>query len=709
MKKWPGDILERLEKNPKIGPWVAARRGPIMVIVEEELHEAEKLPYWYSRPSDFVVDPQYRVTEAELGDWPPPPYRGKYYGQDAWSTALWAYRDLPAWKQLEAEARKYNAYEDKRFEASDYPAVPSDIVAEILETMRKYSSHAGVIDEGRRDRKYRSIYTLARAREHLRQRMGQLRAYIADFEVIQAQLDSWSDQEILDQLRDYAARAGGNYHYGYLARAALSHRGYRWGGRRGWVPDYQKPLPSWSDIWEEKATLDDYNRIKAENERASEQDSLESHKRTLGSFKRARLYLDRFYGPKSLAPTKSNLTRELRKQGGLEKYQSVEVTFRDGEIFFRPCKDCYAASRGSRYTKDDKRRIKDLDQGLLWALEFIDRMSRHDPEKMTESNQFFEIHRKTSDAAWKAVTEPDPGGFQIPTVEDLTPDVKHKSPTPGLDAQLDSIQILFRDNTGSLGLWGIPHRLREDIQQAPRDLWDRRSELGWIWLGSPGWWGKYPKADQAKIAAYLETWADMVPASPGEWGKPPEGPAQQRIQKVLRLLDINEITRWDIDQDHIAQTLYSHARGIREDPGYGGWPEEKRKAVLVAAGLIRRYTALQPPKSRTDNPRAVVEADACANVEALLARCREGIHAGNIIAWGWEHPQQEPIAAEELTEGAGYRALNLGWLGEGARDADVKRARWYKASHSSGFIPSKATAWVLADEGKGPTWFKVAR
>ena len=79
---------------------------------------------------------------------------------------------------------------------------------------------------------------------------------------------------------------------------------------------------------------------------------------------------------------------------------------------------------------------------------------------------------------------------------------------------LDSVQILFRQND-TMSLWGLPHGLRPG--QSPRDLQEVNNTKGWIWLGTPGWWGSISRSDIEKIRKFLEGVGDMVPFHPGEW------------------------------------------------------------------------------------------------------------------------------------------------------------------------------------------------
>lgn len=88
-------------------------------------------------------------------------------------------------------------------------------------------------------------------------------------------------------------------------------------------------------------------------------------------------------------------------------------------------------------------------------------------------------------------------------------------------ADLGSIRILFRA-PDTLDLWGIPYLMRRDVGQAPRHLF--RSEVpgagaGWIWLGSPGWYGHLSRDEQALVREYVEAarGRDEIPGHPYEW------------------------------------------------------------------------------------------------------------------------------------------------------------------------------------------------
>lgn len=87
---------------------------------------------------------------------------------------------------------------------------------------------------------------------------------------------------------------------------------------------------------------------------------------------------------------------------------------------------------------------------------------------------------------------------------------------------LDSIVILYRDR--NLGLWGISYPMRRDIGQEPRHLDAAGNTKGWIWLGSPGWFGSMNAAEMEATRAFLAKCGDLVPGNPFEWSRIKEDP-----------------------------------------------------------------------------------------------------------------------------------------------------------------------------------------
>lgn len=79
---------------------------------------------------------------------------------------------------------------------------------------------------------------------------------------------------------------------------------------------------------------------------------------------------------------------------------------------------------------------------------------------------------------------------------------------------LNSIKTIYRD--ANLALWGIPYKMRSEVGQQPRDLDRARNTKGWVYLGSPGWWGTISREDQAAIKEWFA--GIDVPGSWYEWG-----------------------------------------------------------------------------------------------------------------------------------------------------------------------------------------------
>lgn len=85
-------------------------------------------------------------------------------------------------------------------------------------------------------------------------------------------------------------------------------------------------------------------------------------------------------------------------------------------------------------------------------------------------------------------------------------------------ADLDSIKVLFRRDD-SLELFGVPYKMRPG--QGAKDIFRAGNTKGWIWLGSPGWWGSMTKGEQALVKAFLAKHKDDVPTGPNEWSTLP--------------------------------------------------------------------------------------------------------------------------------------------------------------------------------------------
>lgn len=85
-----------------------------------------------------------------------------------------------------------------------------------------------------------------------------------------------------------------------------------------------------------------------------------------------------------------------------------------------------------------------------------------------------------------------------------------------MSLRLDTIRTLWRQSD-TMALWGIPYRMRHDIGQSPCDLFEARNTDGWIWLGSPWWYGPYRAGEILKIVSFLSLHSDNIPDNPGEW------------------------------------------------------------------------------------------------------------------------------------------------------------------------------------------------
>lgn len=104
-------------------------------------------------------------------------------------------------------------------------------------------------------------------------------------------------------------------------------------------------------------------------------------------------------------------------------------------------------------------------------------------------------------------------------------------------ALLATAHVLWRQ-PDTLALWAIPHPMRPG--QSPRDLWENRLRPderkravgwhgatqvspgpldGWMYLGSPGWWGNLSEDEQRTVEAFLAPLraAGCVPTHPNEW------------------------------------------------------------------------------------------------------------------------------------------------------------------------------------------------
>lgn len=79
-----------------------------------------------------------------------------------------------------------------------------------------------------------------------------------------------------------------------------------------------------------------------------------------------------------------------------------------------------------------------------------------------------------------------------------------------------TIVILYRQ-PDTMSLYGIPYGMRADVGQQPRDLDRPERRDGWIWLGTPGWWGSMSPGRQRAVQAYLEPLQGIIPTGPAEW------------------------------------------------------------------------------------------------------------------------------------------------------------------------------------------------
>ena len=78
---------------------------------------------------------------------------------------------------------------------------------------------------------------------------------------------------------------------------------------------------------------------------------------------------------------------------------------------------------------------------------------------------------------------------------------------------LESICILYRE-PDTLSLWGIPYDMRPG--QQPADIADR---AGWVWLGSPGWYGSMSPGEIEVVRAFRDRWLSAIPGGPNEWSR----------------------------------------------------------------------------------------------------------------------------------------------------------------------------------------------
>jgi hypothetical protein len=82
---------------------------------------------------------------------------------------------------------------------------------------------------------------------------------------------------------------------------------------------------------------------------------------------------------------------------------------------------------------------------------------------------------------------------------------------------LSGIQVLYYQ-PDTLCLWGIPYDMHPS--QSPRDLLQHPNR-GWIWLGTPGWFGSMAPDRKEAVKAYIDNNREHVPTRPGEWSRLP--------------------------------------------------------------------------------------------------------------------------------------------------------------------------------------------
>lgn len=88
---------------------------------------------------------------------------------------------------------------------------------------------------------------------------------------------------------------------------------------------------------------------------------------------------------------------------------------------------------------------------------------------------------------------------------------------------LSTIKVLYRE-PDTLSLWGIPYEMRSGVGQEPRHLLHRKDDTGWIWLGTPGWYGSMSKPRIAAVKRFVAKHKEEVPRDPGEWSRLTEPP-----------------------------------------------------------------------------------------------------------------------------------------------------------------------------------------
>lgn len=84
----------------------------------------------------------------------------------------------------------------------------------------------------------------------------------------------------------------------------------------------------------------------------------------------------------------------------------------------------------------------------------------------------------------------------------------------------DRVVVLYLDRWCTL--WGVPYAMCTSVGQTPRHLQEAGRMQGWIWLGSPGWWGHLSPVEIVQTKAFLEKYAEFVPRNLYEFARLPD-------------------------------------------------------------------------------------------------------------------------------------------------------------------------------------------
>lgn len=85
------------------------------------------------------------------------------------------------------------------------------------------------------------------------------------------------------------------------------------------------------------------------------------------------------------------------------------------------------------------------------------------------------------------------------------------------------VEALWRRHDGVMSLYALPAgTLRPNA--SPLDHWRRwqaegREPPGWLWIGTPGWWGGISEERQEEAKVFLADLGDLVPDWPGEFSR----------------------------------------------------------------------------------------------------------------------------------------------------------------------------------------------